>query len=188
VGFAAPVTVSDSRRALTLLARKTFDLVLVDLELAGQSGAEFIRAARFRGYSGRLVAFSAHDSPKYVAEALEAGADGYIVKGIALTQLREQLLAVHSGGIAVAPEVWGRVLESFRARSQSRSSLSRLSKSELRVIELTAKGHDCKSIARELSISVNTVYAHNKRVFSKLGVHTRGAVVALYLQSDEAKG
>jgi DNA-binding NarL/FixJ family response regulator len=135
-----------------------------------------------------MAALTGFDTDEYLNAALAAGADGFIIKGEPLAKVRDRLLQIHAGDVALAPEAWRRVLKRYRASAVDRAVVPELSKAEIRILELTTRGLDCKSIAQTLGLSVHTVYAHNKRIFAKLGVNSRVAAAAKYRELAAGTG
>lgn len=152
-------------------------VALIDLRLGGMSGLECIRRLREKGISTKLLAFTSSSHPELVLEVLRAGADGYLLKNHSGSQLISQLMKTCAGLAVVSEEILGGILGSFRA--QPGTQMDQLSRAEQNILELTAAGLDCKTIARRLGISVNTVYVHNKRIIRKLGVGDRNAAAAV---------
>lgn len=182
-GF-APVTVFHSAvTALREIPQLDPHVALIDLRLVGMSGLECIRRLREQGVSTKLLAFTASNSPDIVVEVLRAGADGYLLKNQPLAQLVNQLIKTCSGGTVLSEEVLGGLLSSFRTRPTAK--IEKLTRAEQNILALTAEGLDCKSIAKRLDISVNTVYVHNKKILRKIGVSNRNAAAA-YLRAQNA--
>jgi two-component system nitrate/nitrite response regulator NarL len=152
-------------------------VALIDLRLGGMSGLECIRRLRDLGVTTRLLAFTSSDSPEVVLEVLRAGADGYLLKNQPMGQLANQLVKTCSGVAVVSEELLGGILGSFRAPPGP--NLDTLTRAEQNILDLTSEGLDCKAIARRLSISVNTVYVHNKHIIRKIGVGDRNAAAAV---------
>lgn len=153
-------------------------VALIDLRLGGMSGLECIRRLRAQGLHTKLLAFTGSSNPEVVLEVLRAGADGYLLKNQSISQLIGQLMKTCAGVAVVSEEILGGILSSLRAQPHQR--MEELSRAEQNILELTAEGLDCKTIARRLGISINTVYVHNKRIIRKLGVGDRNAAAAVF--------
>lgn len=176
-GF-SPVTVFHAAvTALREIPQLAPHVALIDLRLGGMSGLECIRRLREQGVTTKLLAFTSSDSPELVIEVLRAGADGYLLKNQPMAQLVSQIMKTCAGVAVVSEELLGGILGSFRSHPAPRLEL--LTPAEQNILALTAEGLDCKTIARRLDISVNTVYVHNKRIIRKIGVGDRNAAAAV---------
>ncbi|MFM8421814.1 MAG: response regulator [Verrucomicrobiota bacterium] len=181
-GFAPPMLFADGKVALQKLARRKVDIALVDLLLPGDSGLRVIRRIAEKGLARQIIAFTNCDDDATIGEALSAGATGYLLKGMPLGELASRLVRCLKG----EPVVSAPVLRSLIARYRKPKPLSMgdiLSPAELRVLELGAAGHDCKTVAALLGLSVATVYVHNKRIAKKLGVPNRLAAIVKFQES-----
>ena len=115
--------------------------------------------------------------------ALEAGADGYLLKRTKPADLRNALLDVLTGGAPMTSEIARRVVESFRLKAKTRDESLRLSVREEQILILLSKGYTNKMIADQLSISADTVCHHLRHVFDKLHVSSRTEAVVRYMTS-----
>ncbi len=154
-------------------------LVLVDLHLAGSSGIDCIRRIRDAKLPAKVLAFTGSSDEEAVVGALKAGADGYLLKQPSLAAVAESLLDAWVGQTVVSDAALAKIIGSFR-RPEPANSVTTLSPAERAVLDLTVDGLDCKIIARQLGISVHTVYVHNKNIIRKLGVNNRHAAAALW--------
>jgi DNA-binding NarL/FixJ family response regulator len=118
--------------------------------------------------------------------ALEAGADGYLLKRTKPSELRTALLDVLGGGAPMSSQIARRVIESFRRRSKIRDESTRLSVREEQILQLLSQGYSNKLIADKLKLSIDTVCSHLKHVYSKLHVSSRTAAVVRYMSSKPA--
>lgn len=176
----------DAGPAVLDAARKgKFTVVMVDLRLVNDSGLRWIRRMRESCQGLKLVAYTCVDSEESVITAIEAGADGYLLKQEPLVRIAEALMEV-ARGIPVASGVVLRALFRQVRRDFIPGPQQGLSKAEVRVLELSAKGYDCKTVANKLGISVQTVYVHNRRIFRKLGVTNRLAAIAKVSDGDSS--
>lgn len=159
--------------ALQLCARTSPEIVLVDLRLPGMSGVEVIRAIRQKNERVRFVVLTTYEGDEDIHQALEAGASGYIIKGMPAATLLDALRRVHSGKRCL-PQPIAKILE-------LRVPDSDLSPREREVLALIVAGKSNKEIAAELGISRATVKFHVSVIFSRMGVEdrTQAAVAAL---------
>lgn len=177
--FVRPRTFEHARSGVAGVKEFRPHAVLVDLRLNGSSGFECIRRIRAECAPTHVLAFTSADDDESIIGALTAGAEGYLLKGMSLQEVADALATVCAGGTAISESVVPKVIRSFR-RTEPIGPLKDLTPTEDAVLELTAKGLDCKSIARHLGISVHTVYIHNKNIIRKLRVTNRHAAAALW--------
>ena len=148
-------------------------VTLMDLRLPGMSGVEAIRAIRSEYPRSRVVVLTTYEGDEDVHQALEAGAQGYLLKGMSPEVLLDALRRVHAGNRVLPPPI---------ARSiDSRAPCSDLSAREREVLMLIAQGRNNKEIGAALSITEGTVKCHVTMILSRLGVSDRTqAVVAAF--------
>lgn len=154
------------------------DVALVDIKMGGMSGIELTEWIR-SNHDTRVLVISAYDDDAYVSAAVDAGANGYLLKNTSPTHLTEAVRAVNSGEATLDPSIASKVMRLATSRSDRTST--DLSTRELDVLELVARGMTNKDIASELFISARTVQGHLRRVFEKLGVVSRTEAVTVSL-------
>ena len=183
---------SSAEEALQAIPTAQPDVVLMDIYLPRMSGIECTARLKALLPKTPIVILTAVDDEELVFLALEAGADGYLLKRTKPDDLRTALLDVFTGGMPMSSEVARRVAESFRRRADVRDDAAHLSHREEEVLELLSKGYSNKEIADRLELSVDTVRSHLKHTYEKMQVHSRSAAVARYatdkLSTPEALG
>lgn len=140
------------------------DVVVLDLRMPKQGGLETIKRLREEFPNPRVLVFSNYASGDEVLQAFEAGAAGFVVKEMPLETLLEGIRRVAQGEQFMPPEIASRV---------SRRAVSQLSKRELEVLLLVAKGMSNKDIASQLHLVEGTVKVHLTNILSKLRVSDR---------------
>jgi DNA-binding NarL/FixJ family response regulator len=161
--------------ALELYRRHKPDIVLMDLRLpGGMSGVEAITAIRSIEPNARFIVVTTYDGDEDIHRALEAGAQGYVIKGMPYQTLVDALLRVHSGGRFLPPPV-------ARALA-SRVPDSELSAREREVLQLMVGGNSNKEIAGVLGITEATVKSHVSTILQRLDVDDRTQAVVTALQ------
>jgi DNA-binding NarL/FixJ family response regulator len=169
--------------ALEGIARQLPDVVLVDIGLPGMSGIEGIPLLKERYPAASVLVLSVYDDDDRIFSALCAGACGYLLKKTPPARLLESLKEAVEGGGPMSPEVAGRVIKLFRDFRPPGQTDHDLTPHEIRLLKLLAEGHNYKTAAGELKVSVNTVSFHMKHVYEKLHVHSKSEAVAKALRS-----
>ncbi len=185
-GFACVGAHPNAESALRAIPAQKPSVILVDLELPGISGIEFIRASRQRFASVELLVLTVHAEAEWVFPALEAGASGYLVKGTAPAKLLEAVAEVHAGGALMSSQVARLVLKSFRREGPPQDGRERLSPREIEVLEALAQGMCYEEIAAHLGISPRTVNTHLHRIYAKLHVHSAAGAVGKWLSRRDS--
>lgn len=161
-------TADDGIEAVKEYRRHHPDVVLMDLGLPNMSGVEAIRAIRSEDSEARIIVLTVYQGDEELQSALEAGASQYLLKDTLADDLMEAIRKVHS-----EPP------KDSQAGTTTRPALTRR---ELDVMRLLAKGMRNKEIAVALGIAQETVQAHIKSIFAKLCVHDRTAALAVALR------
>ena len=172
---------SSIRDALPLLDSARPDIVLADLSLGDGSAVELVRALRRGRLKGRVIVITGFSDEFAAAEALAAGATGYVLKSQPTTELLEAIRAVADGRKYVAPSLERRLalrsISSDSSASGGAVGLERLSPREVEVFRLVVAGSSSKDVARRLCISVKTVETHRTNMNRKLAVRTTADLV-----------
>jgi two-component system nitrate/nitrite response regulator NarL len=158
-------------------------LVVMDVQLPGQSGIEATRQLREALPDLRIVMLTAFADADLLFSAMRAGAAGYLLKHTAAGEIVATLRRVAAGEHVLTPDLASRFLREFRSRHAParRSDLTQLSAREEEVLKLLATGETNRQIARRLFVSEETVKSHVAAIFRKLEVsdRTRAAVLAV---------
>lgn len=153
------------------------DVVLVDLQLPAQGGAAACRSLRDCEPAPHVLVLADGAEDPGLADAVRAGARGYLSRSCSVEELREAILAVSAGESLLSPALVSQLLDelvslSARRERQSAGAIA-LSHREREVLSLVAEGLNNRSIAERLYISENTVKNHVRNIHEKLGVHSR---------------
>lgn len=159
------------------------DVILMDIFLPRMSGIECTARLKAVMPSAKIVILTASDDDELVFLALEAGADGYLLKRTQPEHLRAALLDVLSGGAPMTSEIARRVIESFRHKGRGRDETVRLTVREEETLVLLSKGYSNKEIADQLGLGIETVRSHLKHIYEKMHVRSRAEAVARYMTS-----
>lgn len=167
-----------------MAAGSLLEVVLIDIGLPGMSGIEGIRLLKERHPQLLLLVLTVFDDDARIFEALCAGASGYLLKKTPPRRLLESLREVVEGGAPMSPEVARRVVHLFRTFHPPTQASYDLTPHETRVLKLLVEGHNYKTAAVELGVTVNTVSFHVRRVYEKLQVHSKSEAVAKALKNN----
>lgn len=165
----------DGEEVLALLADHKPDLLVLDISMPKKNGLEVAKELRNQGSELGILVLSMHDNPEYVLEAVRAGADGYILKDVSPSELREAVQAVAEGREYFTDRVTHQLSVALREeleRERQRSKLDQLTGREREVLVRVAKGRTNREIAEEFGISPRTVETHRERVMAKLRIRT----------------
>jgi DNA-binding NarL/FixJ family response regulator len=155
------------------------DVVLMDLGLPDGGGVEATRQIVAQQPQIHVIALTVHDEPAMLAAMAEAGAHGYILKGIRSAELIRAVRMVVVTGVALSPEVLPDLLQQYRQLAQTAETESRLSAREQEILRLIAAGATNRDIAARLALSTQTIKNILSVLFEKLAVSNRTeAVVA----------
>jgi two-component system, NarL family, response regulator len=172
--MAVVAQVGTGEEAVELYRRHKPQVTLMDLRLPGMSGVEAIRAIRAENPRARFVVLTTYEGDEDVHQALEAGAQGYLIKGMSPEALLDAVRRVHAGNRVLPPPV--------ARRLEARAPNSDLSPREHEVLSLIAQGRNNKEIAFALGITEGTVKCHVTMILSRLGVSDRTQAVVAALQ------
>ena len=181
-GFRCMGNFRTMEEALRTLSGQPPDVILTDIGLPGMSGTEGIRILKERFPDLAIVALTVYDHEGEIFDALCAGANGYLLKNTPPGRLLECLREVLEGGAPMSPEVARRVIKLFREFRPPERASHNLTQQETELLKLLVEGHNYKTAAAELEISINTVKFHLKNVYDKLQVHSKSEAVAKALR------
>lgn len=165
----------DGDEALVLTEEHQPDVVVLDVTMPGKTGLEVAKELRDAGSGVRVLILSMHDEPEYVLEAVRAGADGYVLKDMAPSELRAAVTAVYEGREYFSGRVTHQLSVGLRKEleeEQRRSRIDSLTPREIEVLILVARGQTNRGIAEDLGISPRTVETHRERVMAKLRIRS----------------
>ncbi len=181
--------VSDGSEAVARVARGGVDIVLMDLQMAQMDGAEATRRIGALSEPARVIVLTAFDTDERILEAVQAGAQGYLLKGAPRDDIFNAVRVVHGGGSLLQPNVTNSLLRALSGASKAVMAatpggldIEQLTEREREVLVLIAKGLRNKEIADKLFISERTVKFHANALYQKLDVTSRTEAVSFALQ------
>lgn len=170
----------DGEQAVDLAADLRPDVVIMDIAMPKLNGIEATKKIKSTHPDSAVLILSAYDDDQYVFALLEAGAAGYLLKDVPSHELVEAIRAVHAGESILHPTIARKVINRFASPLGEETTgvgVDQLSKREMEVLRLAAKGITNMEIANELVLSVRTVQGHLSNIFSKMHVGSRTEAV-----------
>jgi two-component system, NarL family, response regulator NreC len=152
------------------------DVILLDVVMPDQSGLEIIPTLLHENPDMKILVLSMQDDPRYVREAFDAGASGYVLKEAADSDVVAAVREVADGGRYVDPELGARLVAA-ESEERRRAKEDPLSEREGEVLRLLALGHTNQEIAKQLYISVRTAETHRAHIMQKLRLSSRAELV-----------
>jgi DNA-binding NarL/FixJ family response regulator len=181
-GYQCTVGFRTMEEALEKIGYDLPDVVLMDIGLPGMSGIEGIYRLKDRYPNLLMLMLTVYDEDDRIFEALCAGACSYLLKKTPPARLLESIKEAVSGGAPMSPEVARRVVALFREIRPPEHVDYKLTPHEIRLLKLLVEGHNYKSAAAQLRVSINTISTHIKNIYEKLQVHSKSEAVAKALR------
>ena len=173
----------NGQEVLAQVAELEPHVVLLDLEMPELDGVETLERLRETDSEVRAIVFTAFDTDERILGAVQAGAQGYLLKGAPRDELFAAIRVVHAGGSLLQPVVASKLLRQVSHRQdQQGSNIETLTPRELEVLELLALGLQNKEIASRLIISQRTVKFHVSSIMGKLRAGNRTEAVTIAAQ------
>lgn len=167
---------TDGEEAITLLEQHRPDVVVLDIQMPKRNGIDVCRHVRAQQWPVGVLILTAFDDDPYVVAALQAGANGYVLKTADADDIIQAVRDVHEGKSALDPYVARKLMAQLTRRSPDQPVES-LTPREKDVLKLAARGYTNKAIGAQLHISDRTVQGHLANIFGKLHVATRTEAV-----------
>ena len=164
----------DGREAVEQARELLPDVVIMDITMPNLNGIEATRQIINEFPQIKIIALSVHSNRRFVADMLEAGAVGYVLKECLFDELVQAIHAVSAGKTYLSSRITGVVVEDYIKRlvKVTDSPLSCLTGREREVLQLVAEGKSTKQIALELHVSTKTIDAGRRKIMGKLNAHT----------------
>lgn len=175
----------DGREAVRQAASKAPDLILMDLSMPRMNGLEAIREIRRQSPGTKILALTVHSSEEYVLAALEAGADGYVLKDATRSELVMAIRRILEGKRYLSPGISDAVIEGYlegRRQLRPETPWESLTQREREILKLIAEGYKNKEVADYLCISLKTVEKHRANLMKKLDLHNAAALTAYAIE------
>ena len=167
------------------------DVVLMDIGMPVLDGLEATRRIVKASPAIRVLVLTVHETDDYFFRVLEAGAQGFLVKDAASTELVAAVRAVHQGGMFLHPPLAKRLVEDYLDRvstGEERSTYEALTAREREILKLIGEGYTNQEIASHLVLSINTVQTHRSRIMDKLNLHSRAELMKYAVRMGLIRG
>ena len=179
-GFNCSGAYSDASDLLLKIKRSQPQVVLMDIDMPGISGIEAVRIIKNNFPEIYIIMQTVFEDEDKIFAAIQAGANGYILKKIAPLKILEAIAEVHVGGAPMTPVIAGKTLKLFRSGvafpHDDKQTL--LNQRQTEILEYIVQGMSYKLIAEKLFISVDTVRYHVKNIYEILQVHSRFELIS----------
>jgi DNA-binding NarL/FixJ family response regulator len=171
----------DGAEAVTMVAEKEPNVVLMDIRMPNMDGVEATRRIKGEFPSTAVIVLTMYDSDTYVIDAMRAGASGYLLKDVSQELLLHTIRAVSSGATLIKTSLFSGAISSLAQSQQghqgagvySTEIVEHLTPREREVLKLVAVGYTNKDIGKELSIAEDTVKKHMQSILAKLHASSR---------------
>ncbi len=165
---------ASGKEGLALARRLEPDMILLDLNMKDMSGVEVLKTLKDEGLDARIIMLTVSDQAEDLMAALQAGADGYLLKDMEPEDLMQQLAEAARGKITISERLTQLLVTSLREKSRpAHPAEAALTEQENRILEQLIEGKSNKLIARDLGIAEGTVKVHVKHVLKKLNLRSR---------------
>lgn len=155
------------------------DIVLMDIDMPEVNGIEGLQMIKKVRPETRVIMLTIFDQNEHIFEAIQNGADGYMLKRTAPTEIFKAMEEVMTGGAPMTPAIAKKVLSFFSgAKEKTTATENQLTPKETEVLKLLVDGYSYKMIASEQEVSIDTVRTHIKNIYRKLHVNSMSEAVA----------
>jgi DNA-binding NarL/FixJ family response regulator len=179
--YAVVAEFAEGKAAVATISHMALDIALVDIGLPDISGIEVIRKLKAVCPECNVMVVTTFGDERTVTSALEAGADGYLLKGTTLEELKRDIRALQDGGSPLSPMIARKLLNRLQTETaneiQETDNDTKLTRREQEILEMIAKGFSYAETSAICSISAATVHSHLKRIYRKLEVHSKTEAV-----------
>jgi DNA-binding NarL/FixJ family response regulator len=182
-GYRCVCACSTAEEALEKIPDQKPDVVLMDINLPGESGIACTVRLREKMPKVQVIMLTVYKDIQIIFQALKAGACGYVLKRADEQEILDAIAEVHAGGAPMTSQVARMVVRSFLEEPSDRLTTEQLSRREMEILALVSQGRSNKEIGGQLNISFGTVRIHLSHIYEKLHVRCRTEAAAKYFSS-----
>jgi DNA-binding NarL/FixJ family response regulator len=164
---------ADGEEAMQLIAEHQPDVALIDIAMPKLSGLAVLHQVTAAKLPTKILLLSMYDNDEYVAEAVRAGAGGYLVKDAAVEELALALDALERGDVYLSPAISRKLAQAFSGGRATPGLTGR----QTEILRMIARGQSSKEIARDLGLSVKTVETHRTQIMDRLEIRDLAGLV-----------
>jgi DNA-binding NarL/FixJ family response regulator len=161
----------DGLEAVELATQAQPDVVLMDISMPGLNGVEAARRISAYAPGCKVIMLSMHQDEQRVVQAMRAGARGYLMKDVAVAEVRIAIESALRGDVYISPSAPKTVMQMLAKNEPETSPLSLLTARQREILQLIAEGQSTKEIGYRLSLSTKTVETHRRLLMERLGIH-----------------
>ena len=168
---------TNSQEALALVNQLKPDVVVLDIGMPGNENLDALKGIRADSPEIRILMLTMHEDSELLQECLRQGANGYIIKRAAESELIDAIYAVQRGMVYVHPSLIQSLVAVPKKTKTKYSEVETLTHREIEVILLIVEGNTNRQISESLNISIRTVETHRSNIMDKLNLHSRVELV-----------
>ena len=176
---------SDGEEAVNLTVQHSPDIVIMDISMPKMNGLDAIRQIKAQKPEVIILVLTVHDETEHILGMLEAGASGYLTKGVFDEEVIHAVRSVAAGETVLSTEVSKQILQHARRHTTKPiqiDTIEKLTVREMEILNLVARGMKNKDIAQELNLGLPTIKVYLSDIFSKLKVRSRTEAVMVGIQ------
>ena len=174
----------DCSTVLTNMRELQPTLVLMDIEMPNVNGIEGVKIIKQSYPEIKIIMQTVFEDDEKIFAALQAGAEGYILKNAPAEKIIQSIAEVSNGGAFMTPSVALRVMKHFNNKPESDNNQHNLTGKEKEVLKNLTDGMSYKMVAEKMDISFSTVNSHIKRIYEKLHVHSLGQAISIAIKNN----
>lgn len=181
-GFSCAGAYADAEAALEQIPLTPPSVVLMDINLPTLSGVECVQRLKSICSDVNVIMLTVHEDEDVIFKALQAGANGYLLKRTPSSEILIAIAEVHKGGAPMTSSIARKVIQSFHHGKGNLPEGMGLTAREADILQALAKGFMYKEIAGQLSLSYETIHSHVRSIYKKLHVRSRTEAVAKFFE------
>ncbi|MCM1567979.1 MAG: response regulator transcription factor [Roseburia sp.] len=186
-GIEVVMEASDGMECLEKVASIKPDVLLLDINMPTKNGIEVLEEIKKSRIRTRVLILTVHNTIEYLMKAVDLDVDGYLLKEVDFSELREAIYSLARGDKYIQSSLIPLLNNKLIVRDQDKDLIDTLTKRELEVLVLITKGMFNKEIAIKLNISERTVKNHISNIFKKIGVSDRTQAAVFAIKNDLIK-